>query len=367
MEQLRIGIIGAGYIGREHARCLRLVAPFFGDRVKLVAIADKNEEAAKKAAAMFEILKAVTDINAVIDDSEINTIFSCVPTKFHIDVIRRAVENKKAVFCEKPFAVSLEDAQEVHRLLTQNHTPHQVGFVLRYAPVYHALKKIMVAQTSTLRTVILRDDQVFPIKGISHFTDWRSRVELAGAGVLIEHGIHDLDLFQWLFGRVKRVSARMNNFAGYPGIEDYIEIRFEFEDGLTANMIHIWHDIGAHQSIRHFEIFYHQALVTLDTYDMHHLTVRDNEAEKTYERPDLFHMVEQDPLFKDVSGREDLLFVSDYYALQDYWFVRNLLEDKPLFPTINDGLRAFELAHACYESAKNDGAWVATPPLKKLA
>lgn len=360
MQNLRIGIIGAGYIGREHARCLRLITPFFGDRVRLVAIADKNEEAAKKAAAMFQIPKTSTSINNVIDDPEVNVIFSCIPTKFHIDVVRRAVENKKAVFCEKPFAVSMEDAREVHRLLTQSGTPHQVGFVLRYAPVYHALKKIMSQQQSPLRTVILRDDQVFPIKGISHFTDWRSRVELAGAGVLIEHGIHDVDLFEWLFGRVKRVSARMSNFAGYPGIEDYIEIRMEFENGVSANMIHLWHDIPAHQSIRHFEIFYHKALVTLDTYDMHHLTVRDQEAEKKFERPDLFYMVANDPLFKDVADREDLLFVSDYYALQDYWFVRNLLEDKPLSPTIEDGLRAFSLGHACYESAKNDSAWVET-------
>ena len=360
MDQLTIGIIGAGYIGREHARALRLVAPMFGGRLRLAAIADQNEEAAKKAAAMFEIPKATTDVNSVIDDPEINVIFSCLPTKFHIDVIRRAAANGKAVFCEKPFAVSVEQAEEVHKILTSNNTPHQVGFVLRYAPTYHALKKVMAKQAegSKLRTVILRDDQVFPIKGISHFTDWRSKVELAGAGVLIEHGIHDIDLFEWLFGKIKRVSARMSNFAGYPGIEDYIEIRMEFVSGVSANMIHIWHDIASHQSIRHFEIFYNQALITLDTYDMHHLTVRDAEAEKKFERPDLYHLVANDPLFKDVADREDLLFVSDYYALQDYWFARNLLEDKPLFPTIDDGLRAFKLAHACYDSAKADGAWV---------
>ncbi|MBM5789799.1 Gfo/Idh/MocA family oxidoreductase [Candidatus Parcubacteria bacterium] len=360
MDHLTIGIIGAGYIGREHARCLRLLKPLFDGRVNVAAIADQNPEAAQQAAAMFEIDMATTDTNAVLDHPEINVIFSCLPTKFHLQTVRRAVENGKAVFLEKPFAVSLEDAQEIHRLLTTSHTPHQVGFVLRYAPVYHALKKKMdeARSHSPLRTVILRDDQVFPIKGISHFTDWRSRVDLAGAGVLIEHGIHDLDLFEWLFGSAKRVSARMGNHAGYPGIEDYMEVRFEFADGVAANMIHLWHDIPAHQSIRHFEIFYQQALLTLETYDMHHLTVRDEEAEKTYERPDLFRMVAHDPLFKDLASREDVLFVSDYYAIQDYWFLRNLLGGHSLFPTIGEGLRAFTLAHACYESAKQDGAWM---------
>ncbi|MBI5370152.1 Gfo/Idh/MocA family oxidoreductase [Candidatus Uhrbacteria bacterium] len=366
MNVLRIGLIGAGYIGREHARCLRLIAPLFDGKVQVLAIADTNKQAAQFAARQFAIPVATANVDEVIDHPEINVIFSCVPTKFHLDVMQKAVAKGKAVFCEKPFAVSLEDAHRLHDLLTKNQTPHQVGFVLRYAPTYHALKKMLVthADVSPLRTVILRDDQVFPIQGISHFTDWRSRVELAGAGVLIEHGIHDIDLFEWLFGPIKRVSARMSNFAGYPGIEDYIEIRMEFESGVSANMIHVWHEIGAHQSIRHFEIFFQKALITLDTYDMHHINVRDQEAEKTYERPDLFKLVKDDPLFTDVADREDLLFVSDYYALQDYWFVRNLLEDKPLFPTIQDGLRAFTLAYACYESAKKDGAWVATSSKK---
>ena len=90
---------------------------------------------------------------------------------------------------------------------------------------------------------------------------------------------------------------------------------------------------------------------------MHHLTVRDAEAEKKFERPDLYHLVANDPLFKDVADREDLLFVSDYYALQDYWFARNTRRQAAL-PTIDDGLRFLKLAHACYDSAKADGAWV---------
>ncbi|HCC83659.1 TPA: hypothetical protein DEP96_02305 [Candidatus Uhrbacteria bacterium] len=360
MEKIVIGIIGAGYIGREHARSLRLVRPMFGDKLVIAAIADKNLEAAENAARDFEIGRFTDDINSVIDDPNINVIFSCLPTKFHIDVIKRAADLGKAIFFEKPFAVSMQQAQAVSDILEGSGVPNQVGFVLRYAPTYHALKKLLAERSreSALRTIVLRDDQMFPIKGISHFTDWRSKVDLAGAGVLIEHGIHDLDLFEWLFGKVKRVSARSNNFAGYEGIEDYMEVRLEFASGVTGNMVHIWHDIPAHQSIRHFEIFFNKALITLDTYDMHHITVRDAVSEAKLERPDLYQMVVNEPLFKDLSNREDMLFVSDYYAIQDYWFVRNLLEGNALSPTVKDGLRAFTVGNACYESAKQDGAWV---------
>ncbi len=360
MEKLSVGIIGAGYIGREHARSLRLVRPMFGDKLTIAAIADKNLEAAQLAARDFEIGYATDDVNSVIDDPNVNVIFSCLPTKFHIDVIERAAKLGKPIFFEKPFAVSMEQAHAVNKIFTETGVPNQVGFVLRYAPTYHALKKLLDerAKESPLRTVILRDDQKFPISGISHFTDWRSKVDLAGAGVLIEHGIHDLDLFEWLFGKVARVSARKENHHGYEGIEDYMEVRMEFASGVTGNMVHLWHDIPAHQSIRHFEIFFNKALITLDTYDMHHITVRDEKAESKLERPDLYQMIVNDPLFKDLSMREDMLFVSDYYAIQDYWFVRNLLENNPLSPTIADGLRAYTVGNACYKSAEQDGAWV---------
>ncbi len=360
MDHLNIGIIGAGYIGKEHARSVRLVGPMFDGKVKLMAVADTNIEAAQETARDYDIPVATDDINSVIDNPDINVIFSCVPTKFHLDVVKRATALGKAVFVEKPFAVDHEDAKEMQRVLRDSGVPHQVGFVLRYAPTYHALKKLMAksAQESPLRTIILRDDQKFPISGIQHFTDWRSKADLAGAGVLIEHGIHDVDLFEWLFGRITGVSARQDNHHGYEGIEDYIEIRMKFENGVTANMIHMWHDIPAHTSVRSFEIFYNKSLITLDDYLLHRITVRDQEAEKKLERNDLFSMLADDPVFKDVAHRSDLVFMSDYYALQDYWFMRNLLEGNKPSPSIDDGLRAFEVAHACYKSARENSAWI---------
>jgi predicted dehydrogenase len=361
MKQVSVGIIGAGYIGKEHARVIRLVQPFFGNSVSLVGIADVNKKAAEDAARQFQISYATDNEDEVLNDARINTIFVCVPTAFHLGIVQKAAAAGKNVFCEKPFAVSLERAKEVRDVLVKSKVRHQVGFVLRYTPAYHALKKIIEARAkeSALRTILLRDDQVFPIKGLSHFTDWRSKVELAGAGVLVEHGIHDVDALEWFFGKMARVSARSRNYAGHKGIEDYIEVRFETEKGVPGTMVHLWHEILSHQSIRHFEFFFQKSLIEVDTYDMHHVTVRDNAALHVYERNDLYDMVKGEPLFKDISHREDIVFLADYYACQAYWFLRNLLEDRPLSPTIEDGVRAFTIADACYRSAAQDGAWVA--------
>ena len=143
MQNLNIGIIGAGYIAREHARSLRLVAPLFNTQINLTTVADINIEAAQSLAKEYQVAKATTDINSVLNDPNINTIFSCVPTKFHKQVVESCARTGKALFLEKPFAVSKTDAQEIHDLLTSSGLKHQVGFVLRYAPTYHALKKIL--------------------------------------------------------------------------------------------------------------------------------------------------------------------------------------------------------------------------------
>lgn len=358
MQTLRVGIIGAGYIGKEHARALRLVCPFFDGQLEIAAIADANIEAAKHAAREFDIPRASDSIDSVLNDPTINVIFVCLPTKFHLETIRTAVANGKHIFCEKPFARNIEDARAVHELLTKSPMMHQVGFVLRFAPHYHALAKILsdLKKRSPLRSISLRDDQCLPIHGREGFTPWRSDADLAGAGVLIEHGIHDIDVMEWLFGRIKNVSARSSNFAGYAGIEDYMEVRFQFEDGLPGNMMHMWHNIPAHQEIRHFEIFLNDALITMDRYDMDRITVRDHHAETTYDREDLYALVKEHPLFVDLAARSDIVFRSDFYAIQDYWFIRSLLDGKKPFPSIDEGLRAFEIAAACYRSASQDSA-----------
>lgn len=360
MQTLRIGIIGGGYIGKEHARALRLVRPFFGNALEIAAVSDQNLAVAEQAAREFEIGYATASNEKILNDESIQAVFVCVPTKFHLEIIEQAVKRNKHVFCEKPFARNLSDARRVHELLTSSKAFHQVGFVLRYAPHYHALSSILADQASEspLRSIGLRDDQLLPISGRENFTPWRSDADLAGAGVLIEHGIHDIDAMEWLFGKIKRVSARSSNFANFPGIEDYMEVRLEFQSGVPGNMLHLWHGIESHQEIRHFEIFFNQSLVTLDRYSMDRVTVRDNTAETCLEREDLFKRIKHAAPFKEIAYRSDLVFHSDFYAIQDYWFVRNVLEQKKPFPSIDEGLRAFEVAHACYESATQDGEWV---------
>lgn len=357
MREVNVGIVGAGYIGREHARSLRLVRPLFDGRLNLVGIADSNLKAAEGAARDFEIEYATDDVERLLADPRINTIMSCVPSKFHPDILSRAAAKGKALFIEKPFARTYEEVQEMARVLAAHPVPCQTGFVLRYTPVYHVLRDRIAAarKKSKLMTVLLRDDQAFPIRGHMHFTAWRGDRDITGGGVLIEHGIHDIDIIEWFFGPIKTVRAQSRNFAGHPGVEDFISVEFTFADGVVGNMVHLWHDIEPHQAIRHFEIFFRDTFLTLDSYAMGGMTIRDNEADHVWNREDLYREVQKLKFYPELAKREDIVAMGDYYAIQDYAFVKNLLDDKPLAPTFKDGMRAYGIVQACYWSAAHAG------------
>ena len=354
METVHVGIIGAGYMGREHARCLRLVKPFFNGRLQVVGIADTNKETAEAAAREFEIGYATDDAERILNDPSINTVYSCVPTKFHPDIFRRAVETGKAVFLEKPFAQTQAQVKAMQTLLHANPVPCQVGFVLRFTPVYHVLKSRIEEcskKGSQLMTVLLRDDQALPLAGRMHFTPWRADPKLTAGGVLIEHGIHDIDIMEWFFGPIAKVRARSRNFAGYQNVEDYISIEFTLKSGTMGSMVHLWHAIEPHQSIRHFEIFFRDTFMTLDSYAMDSLLVRDNNADHMFTREDLFREAKKLNFYPELTRRDDIVFMGDYYAIEDYTFVRNVLEGKTLAPTLADGARAYGIVQACYWSA----------------
>lgn len=360
MEQVTIGMIGAGFIGKEHARSVRLMKPFFGKQVKLVGVADKDEKEAARLAKEFEFEYHTSEVSRVLNDDKINTIFICVPTAAHIDILEAAAKQGKAVFCEKPLAVDYVTAKKMAAIVEKYRIPCQVGFVLRFTPVYHVLRRILQerAQESKLMTVLLRDDQLIPIKGNVHFTPWRSDVAQAGAGVLLEHGIHDVDIFEWFFGPIKNVRAERRNFAGFKGIEDYIQCDLTFESGMKGTMLHIWHDIASRHVIRHFEIFYQQAFIQLEGYGTEGITIRDSRASHHLSHEDIHTMCNEMKFYPELSNRIDVVPFGDYYAIQAYAFLKSLLEGTLPSPSIEDGVRAHKVVAAAYYSADHDGALV---------
>lgn len=258
----RIGVVGCGFIGRVHSWALWAL-----ERAGLIdaTVAAVHDVLPERAAELAEAHDAtvVEDLGSLLDD--VDLVYVCTPTAEHLEAVEAAAARGVAVFCEKPLAPSLPECDRVAAALER--TPHQVGLVLRSAPVFgRVAEELSGGLHGRVMAAHLRDDQFFPIQG--HYgSTWRSDVRIAGGGTLIEHSIHDMDLFRWLIGQPDEIACQTASFFEHAGIEDLAVATLRYGDGRTAGLTSVWHQVLTRASTRRLEIFCERALLwTEDDY-----------------------------------------------------------------------------------------------------
>src|SRR3990172_5578453 len=136
----RIGLIGCGFIGRFHARAFRgLIRRGLID-AEYVAVCDHDEERARSFAEIADVSFVMTDAAEVIDSPDVDVVYVCVPTAAHRELVLRAAERGKHVFCEKPLATTLADVEEMVTAVAAAGVKAGGGLGLRHPPVYTVVK-----------------------------------------------------------------------------------------------------------------------------------------------------------------------------------------------------------------------------------
>jgi predicted dehydrogenase len=337
---VRVGLVGAGFIGRVHSWALWALHETGVVDLSVVAVCDQDEG---RAAALAKPHGAdVAGLDALLDG--VDVVYVCTPTAQHLPVVEAAVERGVAIYCEKPLAPDLAGATRVASLLER--VPNQVGLVLRSAPVFAALEERLGTFGRTM-TVHLRDDQFFPIRG-HYASDWRAEVAVAGGGTLIEHSIHDVDLFRRLCGDPVEVTCRTASFFEYEGIEDSALATFAFDGGATANLVSVWHDVMTRPSGRRLEVFCERGMMWTEYDNTGPLHVETSEGHEVVECP-LPEWVAEIPV--DEAQRVPL----GLYAEAS----RRFLAERSAVPGAAEALAAHRLVDAAYRSAEAGGRPVA--------
>lgn len=253
-KQLRVGLIGTGFMGQMHISGLRQIERRKLLPASLAAITGLNKTKAQRLAKKLGC-RFIPSGEELIADPEIDVIVIATPTDSHKHFVERACEAGKPIFLEKPMGRNLAEAEEVARLIKNSGVPHQVGLVLRFSPTYNVLKKL-ISDKANGRLVFchFRDDQFFPI-GSVYDSDWRQRVERCGGGTLIEHSIHDVDVLQWFFGEPKLTNAIIQP-SEVRGIEEVAALNMTFPGGGSAQLSSVWHRNLTRENERRIEIFY---------------------------------------------------------------------------------------------------------------
>jgi UDP-N-acetyl-2-amino-2-deoxyglucuronate dehydrogenase len=259
---LRIGIVGCGHIGTVHAYALKQLSDAGLVDAHVAAAYDADET---RSARLTKNLggEACTSLDGLLDGVDVAWI--CTWTAAHLEAVEAAVERGLPVFCEKPLAPNLAACEAVFAALDR--VPHQVGLVLRFAPVFaKAAELVGSGRYGRPLTTNLRDDQYFPIQGMYGST-WRKDRDAAGGGTLIEHSIHDVDVLRWILGDPENVSATTACAFGYEGIEDLASLTLRYPSGATAQLVSVWHQVMSRGSSRRLEVFCEDAyLWTEDDY-----------------------------------------------------------------------------------------------------
>ncbi len=244
---MRVGFIGTGLIARFHARNLA-----DAEGAAIVAVHDLDQARAQAFASDFGGV-VVSSADEVID--QVDAVYVCTWTSDHPQYVRSAAEAGKAIFCEKPLATTHAEAVSMTEAVEAAGVVHQVGLVLRRSPSFRFLiHQVQQGHCGPIMNVVFRDDQYLPTQGMYQST-WRGDPDKAGAGTLIEHSIHDLDLLAWMLGPIHSVGAHTAHVHGLDGIEDQALAWLVAESGASASLTSIWHNVLSRPSQRRVEVF----------------------------------------------------------------------------------------------------------------
>lgn len=191
-EALRVGIIGAGAIARDvHIPNYLKQKP----HVEIVAVSDVIRENAERLASDFAIEQVFTDYNAMLRDVDLDAVSVCTPNKFHAAATRAALRAGAHVFCEKPPAMNVEEAEAMAEEAEKAGKILMYGFCFRFAPEVKALKRFIDAgELGDVYAARVRAIRRRGIPGWGNFTN----KELQGGGPLIDIGVHMLDTALYL-------------------------------------------------------------------------------------------------------------------------------------------------------------------------
>jgi predicted dehydrogenase len=227
-KPIRICMIGAGRVGKNHSRAITRHVP----TGKIVALVDPVVTVREETAAEFGIDSQFDTLELALDNAEFDAVVITTPTPTHLSLASLAAENKKHVFLEKPMALNLKECDAIIEVTDQNAVILQLGFMRRFDPEF-----IAAAQRIEAGEI----GQPMMIKSNTHGPGlpppWARDLRTSN-GMLAEVNSHDWDATRWLMSsNYERVYTEVANFKGpannvdTPNFYDNVLVNLKFESG----------------------------------------------------------------------------------------------------------------------------------------
>jgi predicted dehydrogenase len=245
--EVRIGIVGAGFIGDIHSAAYRAVPGIFADaprRVTLAAVADRDHARAQQLASAWGWERTESDWKAVTRAEDVDVVDVCVPNMLHAEIAIDALEHGKHVICEKPLAHDVAAAREMCAAADSAGRIAQVCFYYRLWPAIAWARQLIdsgaVGTIQHFRGWMLQDYAA----GAAQDLGWRAQRTQAGAGALGDLGSHIVDIARHLCGEIAEVCATTRGLveraADAPEIDDLVSMLVGFESEASGVLEASW-------------------------------------------------------------------------------------------------------------------------------
>ncbi len=314
---MRIGILGCGRIGQVHARSLSQLTD-----AKLVAVADAVPAAAEALAAQNGA--QVRAANAIIAAADVDAVIICTPTDTHYDLIHEAARAGKAIFCEKPVDMSAARIEDCMKVVAQHDVAFLTAFNRRFDPNFaSAQARIVAGEIGAVEIVTIqsRDPSPPPISYIK-----------SSGGIFRDMMIHDIDMARFLLGedpvQVYAVgSALVDPDIGTAGDVDTAAVTLTTASGKICQIT----------NSRRASYGYDQRI---EVHGAKGMLRAENVLENTVE-------IATEAGFRRAPTQHFFLerYEAAYQSEMEH-FVEAVEGGKPLSPTIEDGLKAQQIADA---------------------
>jgi len=368
-KQLRVGMIGYGFMGRAHSNAYKQVGQFFPSDHKVVLKAACARDAGKiKAFAdQWGYESTETDWRKLVERKDIDVIDIASPNDTHHEIAIAAAKAGKMVMCEKPLGRNAAEAEAMVAAVESAGVPNTVWYNYRRVPAVVLIKQLLdegkFGRIFHYRAKFLQDwtiSQDLPQGGEGL---WRLDVSVAGSGVTGDLLAHNIDTAMWLNGPIAEVSAmtetfikeRKHNLTGKVepvGIDDASAVLCRFENGSLA-MFEATRYARGHKALYTLEINGERASAFWDLHDLHRLQYFDHRDEGRVRGWRNVHITDGDqPYMKHwwVPGLQ--IGYEHTFTHQAADFIEAVGTGKSLPPTFRDGLATDYVTDAILKSAR---------------
>lgn len=237
MDDIKIGIIGAGMMGQEHIQNFNLL-----DGAVVTALADTDEGMLGKSAEICDATPICTDdYRSLLADDGLDALVIATPNFHHINVLRDALSTGKPILCEKPLCTTLADTTEVMHYVARHNLTFQVGMEYRFKPALaDMIGRVDRGDIGKVQMLSIREHR-FPF--LPKVADW-NRFNVNTGGTLVEKCCHFFDLMRRIIGSepvgvIASAGQSVNHlderYDGHtPDIWDSGYVIFDFENGARA-------------------------------------------------------------------------------------------------------------------------------------